>query len=376
MYLTGTKKLGFGCMRLPMRKDAPEQVDTDELCAMIDRFLSEGFCYFDTAHGYTDGKSELALRECLTSRYPRDAYVLTNKLTSKFFNSEDDIRSVFAQQLENVGVDYFDFYLMHSLTSYWYPNFVKNHAFDIAKELKAAGKIRHIGISFHDKPALLKQILEDHPEIEVVQIQFNYADEYSPSIESRALYDVCVAYGKPVIVMEPVKGGSLAQLLPDCAQILDKLHGGSYASYALRYAASFQQVGMVLSGMSNMEQMEDNISFMRDFKPLDQREMEALAQVRERLNQHDLIACTACRYCTDECPKQIPIPDLFACYNSNQQFRGWNSDFYYTNNTAGRGKASDCIHCGSCEHHCPQHLPIRQYLEQVAALFEKKKETP
>lgn len=212
MLLTEEGKLGFGCMRLPMRIDAPGLVDTKEMCAMVDRFLAAGFRYFDTAHGYLEGESEKALRECLTSRYPRDAYVLADKLTSTYFHSEQDVRDVFARQLESTGVTYFDYYLMHSLTSYWYPEFVRHHAFDVARELKAQGKIRHIGISFHDKPALLEQILTEHPEIEVVQIQFNYVDEYSPSIESRAVYDVCVRFGKPVIVMEPVKGGSLAAL--------------------------------------------------------------------------------------------------------------------------------------------------------------------
>lgn len=230
------KKLGFGCMRLPMMGGADGEVDKREFCRMVDTFLAEGFCYFDTAHGYLNGKSETALRECLTARYPRESYILTDKLTSFFFEKEDDILPLFEQQLEKTGVSYFDYYLLHALNGAYYEKFTRCNAFEIVKQLKEQGRVKHIGISFHDKPALLERVLDEHPEIEVVQIQFNYADYENPSIESRAVYEVCRRHQKPVIVMEPVKGGGLIQLPEEAKAVLDGVGTGSYASYAVRYA--------------------------------------------------------------------------------------------------------------------------------------------
>lgn len=362
------KNFGFGCMRLPMEND---EVNVREFSDMVDAFLKAGFHYFDTAHGYLGGKSETALRECLTKRYPREDYILTDKLTENFFNKEEDIRPFFEEQLEACGVTYFDFYLMHAMTAEYYPKYVKCRAFEIAKELKKEGKIRHIGMSFHDKAEVLERILKEHPEIEAVQLQFNYVDYDDAGIESYACYQVCEKYGKPVIVMEPVKGGALINLPQEAREILDGLQGGSYASYAIRFCASFPQICMVLSGMSDMSQMEDNISYMKDFVPFSDAEHQAVKQVREIMKKQDTIPCTACRYCTDGCPKHISIPDLFACYNAKKQFEDWNSNFYYGVHTANGGKASDCIKCGKCEHVCPQHLPIRQHLDEVAGVFEQ-----
>ena len=291
------KKLGFGCMRLPMMGGADGEVDKREFCRMVDTFLAEGFCYFDTAHGYLNGKSETALRECLTARYPRESYILTDKLTSFFFEKEDDILPLFEQQLEKTGVSYFDYYLLHALNGAYYEKFTRCNAFEIVKQLKEQGRVKHIGISFHDKPALLERVLDEHPEIEVVQIQFNYADYENPSIESRAVYEVCRRHQKPVIVMEPVKGGGLIQLPEEAKAVLDGVGTGSYASYAVRYAASFEGVFMVLSGMSNYEQLADNVSYMKDFQPFTSAEYKAVERVREILKQQDSIPCTACRYC-------------------------------------------------------------------------------
>lgn len=364
-------QFGFGCMRLPM---IGSKVDIPQTKRMVDAFLDAGFNYFDTAHGYLSGQSEPALKECLTSRYPRDRFFLTDKLSGFFFKKEKDIRPLFKSQLAACGVDYFDFYLMHAQNEDNFAHFVACRAYETAFELKAEGKIRHVGLSFHDRAEVLDKILTAYPEIEVVQIQFNYLDYDDPAIQSKACYDVCVKHGKPIIVMEPVKGGSLIKLPDEAMAIIDGLHL-SPANLALRFAASFDEVRMVLSGMSDMVQMEENISFMseRAFRPLSDEEMTATKRIAKEIHQHDFIPCTACRYCVDGCPKHIAIPDLFACMNAKKQFRDWNADYYYSIHTKNGGKASDCIACGHCEKECPQKLPIRALLKELAVTFDKKK---
>ena len=361
------KNFGFGCMRLPMQG---EEVDKEQFCRMIDLFLSEGFCYFDTAHGYLQGKSELAIRECLAARYPRERYILTDKLTAPYFKKKEDIRPFFESQLAACGVEYFDFYLMHAQSKDIFEHFKRCQAYEEALALKEEGKIKHFGISFHDKAEVLEQILKEYPQIEVVQIQFNYVDYEDPAVQSRRCYEVCRKYGKPVIVMEPVKGGNLVNLPEEAKKILEDLHGGSPASYAIRFAAGFEGIMMVLSGMSNLEQMQDNLSYMKDFVPLSEKEMDAIRGVRKVFASMQLIPCTACRYCTDGCPKRISIPDLFACMNAKKIYHDWNTDYYYGLHTKNGGKASDCIGCGRCEKSCPQHLPIRELLKDVSAEFE------
>ena len=362
---------GFGCMRLPM-KDG--RVDYDEFCRMADAFIASGLNYFDTAHGYIGGQSETAIRDCVAKRHDRSEFLLTDKLTTPYFNKEEDIRPFFESQLAACGMAYFDFYLMHAQDRNNYQKFKRCRAYETALQLKAEGKIRHFGISFHDKAEVLDMILTEHPEIEIVQIQFNYVDYEDASVESRKVYEVCEKHGKPVIVMEPVKGGSLVNLPDEADQILRGLNGGSNASYALRFAASFPNMAMVLSGMSNMEQMEDNLSAMRDFEPLSDAEMDAVKRVCDIFRSLNLVPCTGCRYCVDEsqCPRGIRIPDMFSSLNAHEAFHNWNTGYYYNNviTGEGHGKASACIRCGKCEKVCPQHLPIRELLKKVAITFE------
>ena len=366
---------GFGCMRLPMKG---EEVDTEEFSRMVDAFLASGLNYFDTAHGYLRGKSETAIRECLTSHHERSSYLLTDKLTEPYFNSEEDIRPFFESQLEACGVEYFDFYLMHAQDHNNYQKFKRYHAYEVASQLKEEGKIHHLGISFHDKADVLDMILNEHPEIEIVQIQLNYVDWEDASVESRKVYEVCEKHDKPVIVMEPVKGGSLVNLPEEADKIFRELNGGSNASYAIRFAASHPNIAMVLSGMSNMEQMEDNLSFMKDFEPLSEEETEAIRKVCDIFNSLNLIPCTSCHYCVEEnaCPMNIRIPDMFAALNSFEVFHTWTSSFYYGSvlTSEGHSKASECLQCGMCESVCPQHLPIRDLLIKVADTFEKNQQ--
>ena len=363
---------GFGCMRLPMRDG---QVNYEEFCRMADAFIGVGFNYFDTAHGYLGGQSETAIRDCVSKRYDRSRFLLTNKLTDPYFRKQEDIRPFFEQQLAWCGVDYFDFYLMHAQDKNNYQKFQRCRAYETAYALKEEGLIRHFGISFHDKAEVLDRILTEHPEVEIVQIQFNYVDYDDASVEARKVYEVCEKHGKPVIVMEPVKGGSLVNLPEAADAILRSLNGGSNASYAIRFAASFPQMAMVLSGMGDMAQMEDNLSSMRDFQPLNGTEMEAVKKVCEIFRSLNLIPCTSCRYCVEEneCPRGIRIPDMFSSLNAHEAFHNWNTGYYYNSviTGGGHGKASDCIRCGKCEAVCPQHLPIRELLKDVAKTFEK-----
>ncbi len=370
MFFSEIKKnFGFGFMRLPM---SGEEVNIEETTKMVDAFMESGFNYFDTAHGYLGGKSELALKECLTKRYPRDQYILADKLSNGHFKTEEDIRPLFETQLEACGVEYFDFYLMHAQNAEVFAKYKSLRAYETAFALKAEGKVKHVGISFHDTARVLDQILTEYPELEFVQIQFNYVDYEDAGIQSRECYEVCVKHGKPVIVMEPVKGGSLVNIPNEAQAVFDELKGGSNASYAIRFAAGFDQMMMVLSGMSNMEQMEDNISFMNNFKPLTEAEHEAVRKVSRVIIGQKLIPCTACRYCEEVCPQKIAIPELFSDLNAQKAGRGWNRSWYYHLHTQNGGKASDCIKCGKCEKACPQKLEIRKLLEEVAAEFEKQ----
>ena len=351
-------RLGLGCMRMPRAGDGVDMPLTEKL---VDLLMARGYNYFDTAHGYVDGKSETALRRLLVERYPRESFVLADKLSTAFFERQEDIRPLFESQLAACGVDYFDFYLMHAQREDLYEKFMACRAYETAAALKAEGKIRHFGVSFHGTAAFLERLLDEQPGIEAVQIQFNYLDYPDPVIQSGACYEVCRARGVPVFVMEPVKGGSLARLPQAAARELGPLGDVSQAGLALRYAAGFDGVAMVLSGMNSVEQLEENAALMERPAPLTEAERAALDRVRDSYRTMDLIGCTGCRYCVDGCPARIAIPDVLACVNNQRLYGGDKSAYYYQNvYTYKRGRASDCVRCGQCEHACPQRLPIRE----------------
>lgn len=362
------KQLGFGVMRPPMNND---KVDYEQFTKMVDYYIENGFNYFDTASVYLNGESENALKKCLTSRYKREEYILTNKCSGLLFSKEEDLEDMFNAQLERCGVEYFDIYLMHAQNSSGFEKYKSCRAYEFAFRKKEEGKIKHVGISFHDTAEVLEKILCEYPQIEIVQIQFNYLDYEDASVQSKLCYEVCRKYNKPVLIMEPVKGGTLANLCEEAKQVFDLLGKQSYASYAIRFAAGFEGIVSVLSGMSNLEQVKDNVSYMKEFKKLSSEELVAINNVVNIYKSKSYIKCTACRYCVDGCPKKIKIPDLFACYNQNQLFGG--GQFYYYLHTLNSGKASECIKCGLCEKSCPQKLNIRELLEITAATFEKKK---
>ena len=357
------KNFGFGLMRLPM---CGEDVDIAQTKAMVDAFMAAGFNYFDTAKPYIQGKSELAVKECLSSRYPRESFILTNKLSFWCFEKEEDIRPMFQSQLDACGVTYFDFYLHHALSAERHQRYTETNAYEVVKALKAEGKIRHIGMSFHDSAEVLDRILTDRPEIEVVQLQLNYVDWIDPRVQAEKCYDVCCKHGKPVIVMEPVKGGSLVNLPDEAAKLLT---GWSQAGYALRFAASPENVFMVLSGMSDTAQMQDNLATMGDFKPFAPGEYETIDKVRTIYQGQHRIPCTACRYCVDGCPAGIPIPDVFAAFNDMKSSKEDVSAQGRAAYAAIENKADACIGCGQCESACPQFLHIRELLEAVAKAF-------
>ena len=348
------KNFGFGMMRLPM---IGEEVDLEQTCKMVDAFLEADFNYFDTAHPYIQGKSEEAVKACISDRYPREKFILANKL-SNVFEQESEIRGLIDLMLEKCGVEYFDFFLMHAMNATRFEKFQNAHAFEIALEYKAAGKLRHVGLSFHDTAEVLDQILTAWPEVEFVQLQFNYLDYEDPRVQSRLCYEVCEKHGKPVMVMEPVRGGALVNLPQEA---LGLLPNGSPASYALRYAAGFPQIAMVLSGMSDEAQMADNLATMGNFKPLTDAEQEAVVKVRTIYQSQHKIPCTACGYCVDGCPAGIPIPDIFALLNKKLAKEEFDANAY----GAIENNADCCVGCGACESACPQKLEIRHLLKEA-----------
>ncbi len=364
-------KLGFGLMRLPM---IGEEVDIEQTKKMVDMFIESGFTYFDTAYGYLGGRSEKAAKAALVDRYPRESFQLATKLPAwAGAKDAEEAKQMFYTSLERTGAGYFDFYLLHNLGNDRTKVFDDFGIWNFVKDLKEKGLIKHLGFSMHDTPEALDKVLTEHPEVEFVQLQINYADWESESVQSRACYETARRHGKPVIIMEPVKGGSLSNLPESVASVFKKADPeASLSSWAVRYAASLEGLVTVLSGMSNMEQMEDNLKTMKAFKPLNEAEYAVVAEAVKALEAIERIPCTKCSYCTKDCPQQINIPGVFGAMNTITVYgnkAGAQGSYNFA--TRGGGKASDCLACGQCESACPQHIGIIEELKKCAEIFDK-----
>ena len=372
--LSKMPKIGFGLMRLPETNGV---IDLDKVCKMVDAYLDAGFNYFDTAYVYHGGNSEKTVKEAIIKRHPRDSFTIATKLPAWSIHSFEDRDKIFEEQMERCGVDYFDFYLLHSIEDgNNYDTYVKYDCFNWGIQKRAEGKIRHFGFSYHGTPELLVQILDKHPEVEFVQIQLNYADWDNPLVHSGKLYQILSERNIPIIVMEPCKGGKLANHDDECTEILKSVRPDkSVASWAFRFVGSLPGVTTILSGMTTQDQMEDNMNTFKNFEPLSDEERAAIDKVVEAMFRVEQVGCTACRYCVDGCPMSISIPDVISAINTKRKFPGdMRPQFFYNGLVTrdGNGKASDCIGCGQCEGVCPQHLPIIEILKEGVEKFESE----
>ena len=361
-------KLGFGLMRLP--KNADGSIDIPQTSAMVDAFIAAGGTYFDTAYVYDNGGSEKAAKAALVDRYPRSAFTLCSKLNAGVSPDEASAKQQFYTSLERTGAGYFDYYLLHALQRSNYKKYDEYHIWDFVKEQKAKGLVKYWGFSFHADPALLEELLTAHPDVDFIQLQINYADWENPGVASRECYEIARRHGVSITVMEPVKGGSLATPIPKVQDIFRAANPqASAASWAIRYVAGMDGIITVLSGMSNLAQMQDNLSYMQHFVPLSTEEQEVIRRAQQALAEDKSIPCTACHYCTDGCPAGIPIPEIFAVKNDEDKNKSWDGGVQkYAIATQGKGKASDCVECGQCESACPQHLPIIQLLKDCRVM--------
>jgi len=370
------KNFGFGGMRLPLLdENDPTSINQKEVDKMVELFMENGFTYFDNAYIYHSGSSEGAFKKALVDRYTRESFTVADKMPTMIVKKTSDYETFFNTQLERFGVDYFDYYLLHNISHKTYEDSEKFGGFDFISKMKAEGKARKIGFSFHDTPELLDEVLTKHPEIDFVQLQLNYIDWNNAAIRSRECLQTALKHKKPVSVMEPVKGGGLASLPDEAEKTLKKADSEmSMPSWAIRFAASCEGVFMVLSGMKNVQQVKDNISFMKNFKPLTTAEKDMLTgKITDIINKSVYIPCTNCHYCTDGCPKKINIPSYFAIYNNYKLYGTRNFPaMHYRKQAFGHGLASECIGCGQCESVCPQHIEITKYLEEISDTFEKR----
>ena len=363
-------KLGFGMMRLPK---ANGEIDLSAVCAMVDDCMRAGMNYFDTAYIYHGGESENIVRQAVVERYPRENYMLADKLPQWVMKDAADRDRIFSDQLRKLGVGYLDVYLLHDVhDGASYENYLKYDCFNWLANVKAQGRAKHIGFSYHGTPELLDQILSAHPEIEIVQMQLNYADWDDPTVQAARVHEVLCRHNLPIIVMEPVKGGNLATLVDEEAQMLQAITpDASIASWALRFAASQKNVVTVLSGMSTSVQVQDNLRTLGNFKPLNAEETTAIERVRAHMKTIPTIACTGCRYCTDGCPQGIDIPEIFKCVNRARRFGGMDAPrAAYAQLVRQGARATDCIGCGQCQSVCPQHLPVIELLKEASAAFD------
>ena len=361
-------KLGFGLMRLPMLGD---EVDIEQFKKMADRFLEEGFTYFDTAFGYISGKSEAAFKEAVVLRHPRESFTIATKLPDwAGANNAEEARQMFWTSLERTGAGYFDFYLLHNVSAERKKVFDAYGIWDFVQERKKEGLIRHAGFSFHDTADVLDQVLTEHPEVDFIQLQINYADWEDNSVQSRKCWEVARKHDKPVVIMEPVKGGTLANLPAEVQQVF-RDGGLEPVAAALRFAASLEGVITVLSGMSTLEQMEQNLRFMKPFKPLDDRERGLIDAALEALKQRPGIPCTACRYCEKGCPQHIAIPQVFAARNTELVYGDPNGAKMAFRLALMQGnKPSSCVACGQCQEVCPQKIQIIEELQKAVQAYE------
>lgn len=368
------KKLGFGLMRLPLINEEEKEVDIKTFQKLVDYYMHKGYNYFDTAYTYLNGNSEKAVKEVLVDKYPRKSFFLASKLPIFNLEKEADMEEIFNEQLERCGVEYFDFYLVHNVSTKHIDKFTKIDAFQFLKEKKNEGKIKHIGISCHDTSEFLENILIKHPEIEFVQLQINYLDWTDNIIQSKEIYDVACKYDKPVIVMEGLKGGALINIPQEAKKILtDYNKSNSIVSWSFRFNLSLDNILVILSGINNMEHLIEDIKIFETFTPLNKEEYNVLDEVAKIIKKTSRINCTSCKYCISHCSKNIDIPYFFELYNSQKLLNQTHSLGMYYRNYISQHKnmnASDCIKCDICIDFCPQKIDIPKELEKVVKIFE------